>query len=100
MRYDTPIFFQRITHGEYDPATGNYEPDQAIETKVWANKTDAGVETLNLIYGQLKQGALVIRLQSHYTEICDCIRIENKLYKVDFSRKLKTKHVFVVSEVQ
>ena len=27
MRYDTPIYFQKLTPGEYDPATGNYGED-------------------------------------------------------------------------
>ena len=31
MRYDTPIYFQKITPGEYDPDTGNYAPDSVKE---------------------------------------------------------------------
>ena len=28
MRYDTPIYFQKITQGAYNPDTGNYGPDR------------------------------------------------------------------------
>lgn len=41
-----------------------------------------------------------VRLQMHYKKTFDRIRIGDTLYKVDFERKLRTKHVFVVSEVQ
>ena len=37
MRYDTPICFQRITPGEYDPDTGNYADDIVEETLRYAS---------------------------------------------------------------
>lgn len=97
MRYDTPILFQRIEAGAYNPDTGNYEADAVNEVRKWANVTDSGVETLHLIYGELKQGILTVRLQRPYMESFDRIRIGNRIYKVDFSRGGKT---FVVGEVQ
>jgi hypothetical protein len=100
MRYDKPIYFQRITQGDYNPATANYGSDTIEEDEVYADVTDAGVDTLKLIYGELRQGALVIRLQNHYDKTFNRIRVGDKKYRVDFSRKLRTKHVFVVSEVQ
>ena len=100
MRYDTPIYFRRITPGEYNAKTGNYANDFIAEVKVYANVTDTGTETLRLIYGQLKQGSKVIRLQNSYDYVFDSIRIGDDVYKVDFMRKLKPKTVFIVSEVQ
>nr|DAJ09308.1 MAG TPA: hypothetical protein [Caudoviricetes sp.]DAQ66546.1 MAG TPA: hypothetical protein [Caudoviricetes sp.]DAZ02743.1 MAG TPA: hypothetical protein [Caudoviricetes sp.]DAZ77738.1 MAG TPA: hypothetical protein [Caudoviricetes sp.] len=55
---------------------------------------------MNLVYGSIKQGSKTVRLQMHYKKPFDRIRIGNALYRVDFERKLRTKHVFVVSEVQ
>ena len=56
---------------------------------------------MNLIYGSIKQGSLIIQLQTHYTERHSTgSELEMKVYRVDFERKLRTKHVFVVSEVQ
>lgn len=100
MRYDTPIYFQRITPGEYNPGTGNYENDVVTEVKKFASVTSSGVETLKLVYGELKQGSLTIRLQNAYTEPFDQIRIGSKLYRVDWSRPLRIKKTLVVSEVQ
>lgn len=98
MRCDTPIYFQRIQKGRYDPDTGNYGEDIVTEEKRYADVTSYGVETLKLVYGELRQGSKVIRLQTHYEGIFDRIRIGSKTYRVDFSKKLRTKHVFVVSE--
>ena len=104
MRYDTPVYFQRIIPGEYNQNTGNYEPDTTTEVKRYASVTNSGIETLNLIYGELKQGSLTVRLQNHCVELYDRIRIgegENaKYYRVDMSRPLRVGHTFVISEVQ
>lgn len=97
MRYDTPVYFQRIMPGEYDPSTGDHQNDTITEVKKYASVSDSGVETLNLIYGELKQGVKTIRLQRPYAEAFDRIRIGRKTYRVDFSR---WKRNFVVSEVQ
>ena len=55
---------------------------------------------MQVIYGMIKQGSLTIQLQNHYDCPFDQIRIGNKIYKVDYSRKLRTKQTFIVSEVQ
>ena len=100
MRYDTPIYFQKITPGEYDSSTGNYADDTVEETLRYASVMDTGTDMLKLVYGSLKQGSLTVQLQNHYQEPFDCIRVGKKTYKVDFSRTLRTKHTFIVSEVQ
>jgi hypothetical protein len=97
MRYNTPVYFQAVKSGELNPTTHNYEADTITEAKRYAAVTDAGTETINLIYGAIKQGVLTVRLQQPYKEPFDNIRIGEKRYKVDFSRHLK---VFVISEVQ
>ena len=100
MRCDTEVFFQSITTGEYDESTGDYDEDKITEEKKYASVTDTGTDTMNLVYGAIKQGSKTVRLQMHYKKPFDRIRIGNVLYRVDFERKLRTKHVFVVSEVQ
>ena len=100
MRYDTPVYFQRITPGEYDPNTGNYGDDTVEETLRYASVMNTGEERLKLVYDGPKQGSLTIQLQTHYTEPFDRIRVGKNIYRVDYSRELRTKHVFVVSEVQ
>ena len=100
MRYDTPVYFQRITPGEYDPDTGNYADDIVEETLRYASVMNTGEDTLRLVYDGPKQGSLTIQIQNHYTEPFDRIKVRNTLYNVDYSRELRTKQVFVVSEVQ
>lgn len=101
MRFDTPIYFERIVkHGEYDASTHNYGEDTTEKEKRLASVTDSTTETLTLVYGGIKQGSKTVRLQNHYTKPFDQIRIGEKVYKVDRERKLRVKHTFVVSEVQ
>ena len=99
MRFDTPIFFQRIK-SEYDQTTGNHNVSILSEEKRFASVTASSIETLNLVYGELKQGSLTVRLQNHYGAPFDRIRIGNKVYRVDSARPLRIKQTFVVSEVQ
>ena len=100
MRFDTPIYFQTVKKGEYDPDTGNYAEDTVTEDEVFASVTNSTTETLNLVYGSIKHGSYIVRLQNIYKKPFDRIRIGEKTYKVDFSRELKLKHTFVISEVQ
>lgn len=100
MRYDTPVYFQKVIPGEYDPNTGNYADDTVEETLRYASVMNTGEERLKLVYDGPKQGSLTIQLQTHYTDPFDRIRVGEKVYNVDFSRKLRMKHIFVVSEVQ
>lgn len=100
MRYDKPIFFQRIISGELDVSTGNYDEDTVTEVEKMASVMDTGAEMLRIVYGNLKQRSKTVQLQKHYTEPFDRIRIDSEIYRVDFSRKLRTKHIFIVSEVQ
>ena len=97
MRYDTPIYFQRFGKPKYDPSTGDYDTCDVTEMKRYASVTDSGIETMRLIYGDLKQGSKVVRLQREHNGEFDRIRIGDKCYRVDLNRNNKA---FVVSEVQ
>ena len=100
VRYDTPVYFQKITPGEYNPNTGDYGDDIVVETLRYASVMNTGEDTLRLVYDGPKQGSLTIQLQNHYEESFDRIRVGENVYRVDFSRELRVKHTFVVSEVQ
>ena len=99
MRHDTPIYFQLIRQGIYDPKTGDYADSDPVETKVYADVTDTSTDTKQILYGDIKRNSKVIRLQQHYTRTYNRIRIGDKQYGVDDERKLRTKHVLIVSEV-
>lgn len=99
MRFDTPVFFQRITPGKYDASTGNYGEDTIEEEMRYASVTDTGIETLNIVYGELKQGSKTVRLQNIYDKPYDRLRIGDKVYRVDRARALRLKYTLVCSEV-
>ena len=54
MRYDTPVYFQKVTQGEYDPTTGDYGEDTVDETCVMASVMDTRTETMQVVYGSIK----------------------------------------------
>lgn len=100
MRYETPIYFQRAVPGAFNPATGDYDDDSIEEIKAFAAVMDTKQETMRLIYGEIRQGRLTVHLQNQHTEPFDHIRIGSKRYAVDYRRRLRTKDVYFVSEVQ
>lgn len=98
MRYITPVYFQTIKVGAYNQETGDYAPDTVDEVQQHASVTETGVEALRMIYGTIRQGSYVVRLQRPYNSAFDQIRIGDKCYRVD--RTNLYHRVFVVSEVQ
>lgn len=63
MRYDTPIYFQKLTPGEYDPATGNYGEDTISEDMKSASVMDTGTNTMMLVYSGIKEKMLIQQQQ-------------------------------------
>lgn len=100
MRYDTPILFRRLVAGAYDPDTGDYADDTYTDTKVYGSVMDTNTQTMNLVYGGIRQGSLTVHIQNHIDVPFDQLIIGNKKYRVDYSRRLRTKQLFIVSEVQ
>lgn len=99
MRYDKVIFFVRET-SEYNAESGDYETTKTQEAARLASVQDTQTETMQVVYGGLKQGSLSIQLQYPYEEAFDYIKCGAKKYRVDYERRLRRKHTFVVSEVQ
>ena len=100
MRYDTPIYFQKIEQGKYNTETGDYGEPTINETEVYASIMDTRSEMMRLVYNGPMQGNLTIQLQTHYTDPFDRIRVGTRIYNVDYTRRLRVKQTFVVSEVQ
>lgn len=100
MRYDTPIYFQKIEQGKYNTETGDYGEPTITETEIYASVMDTRSEMMRLVYNGPMQGSLTIQLQNHYIKPFDRIRVGKKIYKVDYTRRLRVKQTFVVSEVQ
>ena len=86
MRYNKPVYFQRLTPDKYDTETGDYVENEPLEDKKFADVTDAGMNTQQIVYGTLKKGSIVVRLQQPYIKPFDYIRFAEKRYKADFIR--------------
>ncbi len=100
MRYDTPILFRRLVTGAYDADTGDYADDTYVDTKVYGSVMDTNTQTMNLVYGGIKQGSLTVHIQNHINVPFDQLIINGKKYRVDYTRRLRLKQSFIVSEVQ
>lgn len=98
MRFDTPIYFQHLKKGDYNAETGNYEEDELVEVRVYASISSSDIANMQAIYGEIKQGSFVLKVQRPYTKPFNFIRIGEKVYKADH---IKSKNrVFIVSEVK
>ncbi|MCC8039163.1 MAG: hypothetical protein LIP02_13675 [Bacteroidales bacterium] len=62
--------------------------------------TDSRTEFLALQYGDLKEGNLIVRLQNHYSDPFDRVRIGDKVYKSVSVRDLRHKKTLILAEVQ
>lgn len=100
MRYDKRVYFESITPGAYDPTTGDYGEDTMQSVMRLASVYDTRQETMQIVYGGVKQGSLTLHLQNHYDAPFDRIRIGDTAYQVDYRRKFRIKESFVVSEVE
>ena len=100
MRFNKPVYFQKITSGEYNANTGNYDSDTIVERVRFADVTDTKTEIVQAMFGDVRKNILTIRLQTPYTEAFNRIRVADKIYKVEYSRALGFKQIFIVSEVQ
>lgn len=99
MRYDRQIYFVIERQPSYDADTGDYDRTETAKEARMASIMDTKEQTMQLVYGGLKQGSLTIHLQNHYNAPFDRIVFGGRRYRVDASRKLRVKHVFIVSEV-
>lgn len=100
MRYDTPIYFEKLSPGVYDETVGDYGEPVVVSTKRLASVVNTSEKQMHLIYGGIREGSKTISLLNAYGEVFDRIRVGSKLYTVDRRISLRTKQAFVCSEIQ
>ena len=100
MRYDTPIYFEKLSPGVYDETVGDYGTPVVVSTKRLASVVNTSERQMHLIYGGIREGSKTISLLNAYGEVFDRIRVGTKLYTVDRRISLRTKQAFVCSEIQ
>lgn len=105
MRYDTEVTFVVERDGYYNPNIGEHVEPTKVRTIKLANVTDLGTDRSKALFGNIKQGAKVIRLLRPYMEEWDYVLIFNQLRKVSekfeiiAERNLRLKNTFIVQEV-
>lgn len=104
MRYDKKIVFVVENEGKYDPEIGEYEDPVITKHKKLANVTDLGTDRSVALFGDIAQGAKVVRLLRPYLQKWDYVLIADefgaiKKFKITTTRSLRAKNTFIVKEV-
>ena len=98
MRYDTPVYFRSVSERKYNYDTGDYEGGEIIEDMEYAAVENTRNETVHFVYGELREDAVTIHLQNQYKKPFSSLRIEDKIYKVGYIRRLRTKMAIIATE--
>lgn len=99
MRYDTKItFIQDTNRYEYDPVAGRNKKSDPEKDVVYGNVTSLGTQRSNELFGDIQEGALVVRLLNHYNKPFTSVRVFRKDYKVITNRKLRRRQTFILEE--
>ena len=101
MRYDKVITPCEENRGFYDENTGDYDANgDTYNEPIIASVCDASDQTVKLVYGEIREGVLMIHVPTNDVGIkTDYIEYKGKKYRIDKRRNLRFKTTFIVSEV-
>lgn len=101
MRYDKVITLCEENRGLYNEDTGDYDDVGDIYNEpIIASVCDASDQTVKLVYGEIREGVLMIHVPTNDIDIkTDYIMYKGKKYRIDKRRNLRFKTTFIVSEV-
>lgn len=101
MRYDTSItFIKDSADSHYDPDLGEWLEDEPTATITDANVTDLGTERSVKVFGDVREGAKVIRTMPLFSlPEFDHIEIDGKTFKETTARNPSGRHSLIVQEV-
>lgn len=83
MRYDKPIYFVSNVDKHYDAELGEWVQGQTSRVKKFANVTAMSANRQQVIFGDVSNKRIVVRLQRVYREPYDLLEIDGKSYQVD-----------------
>lgn len=101
MRFtDEIIFVKRSSDSKYDPDLGEWVEGKPERTRTEANVTDIGTDRSVTIFGDIRQGAKVIRTMPLFVvPEYDRIFYEGKAYKDVTTRTPALRNSIIVQEV-
>lgn len=99
MRYDKKVLFQ-LVDSVYDTSTGDYTEQVTSEHTEYASMVDTDMQTMQLVYGGIKQGSITMHLQNKVPYTFNRIMYEGKPYMVDQVINQRVKQAYVLSQWQ
>ncbi|MFB5454905.1 hypothetical protein ACE40W_05255 [Enterococcus avium] len=101
MRYTDEItFVKESSESHYDPESGEWVDGEAKRTVTDANVTDLGTERSVKVFGDVREGAKVIRTMPLFSlPEFDHIEIDSKTFKETTVRNPSGRHSLIVQEV-
>ena len=83
MRYDKPLYFVSNVDKHYDAELGEWVQGQTSRVKKYGNITSMNANRQQVIFGDVSNKRLIVRLQRVYREPYDLLEIDGKSYQVD-----------------
>lgn len=100
MRYDTTIEFYQKQDEHYDPDLGAMVGGLSLVGSTMASVTDMGTKQSVVAFGDIRQGAKVIRLLPLFdVPQWDMLRIDKTSYEMTTTREPLNRHTLIVQEV-
>lgn len=101
MRYlETVTFVKESPDTRYDTDRGEWMESEPIKTTFSANVTDIGTERSIKLFGDIKQGAKVMRMMPLFDmPEYDYIEFDNKKWKLTTYRNPSERNTFILQEV-
>lgn len=101
MRYTDEItFVKESSESHYDPESGEWINGEPVQTSALVNVTDLGTERSVKVFGDIRQGAKVIRTMPLFSlPEFDHIEIDGKTFKETTARNPSGRHNLIVQEV-
>lgn len=102
MRYTDEItFVKESSESHYDPESGEWINGEPVQTSALVNVTDLGTDRSVKVFGDIRQGAKVIRTMPLFSlPEFDHIEIDGKTFKETTARNPSGRHSLIVQEVE
>lgn len=91
------MYIRTLVPGKYNESTGNYDDDKVSEYMVMASVMGLKDETVQLLFGKLRDDCLVAHTQRYL--VFNRVRIGAETYEVIKRRKLRRKGAYYLQEV-
>lgn len=101
MRYaDEITFVKESSESHYDPESGEWINGEPVQTSALVNVTDLGTDRSVKVFGDIRQGAKVIRTMPLFSlPEFDHIEFDGKTFKETTARNPSGRHSLIVQEV-